>query len=219
MTETKIIGIIWDFGNILASFDHLKACKRLAKYSAFSPEDIFKKLFGGENAPEKLHETGQLSPQEFFLLVKKLAVLSDDLSFQMFSGIWGDILQENSGVSALLDRIQPGVKQCILSNTDPIHWSAIEQLPVMKKHFSNSAMLIRSYASGTRKPDVKIYQDALACLGFNDKDIEHVLYVDDIAEYREVFERLGGYTLSYDCSKDDLAQLETGLAKFGVLSA
>jgi putative hydrolase of the HAD superfamily len=219
MTQPHIKGIIWDFGNILARFDHLKACKKLAEYCATAPEDIIKELFSGENAPAKLHESGELSSLEFFRSAQKLLSFSENLSFQIFSDIWKDIFQENNEVSAVIDRIQPDLKQCILSNTDPIHWSAIEQLPVMKKYFSNPAVLVRSYTSGTRKPDPKMYQDALQCLELAEEEIQHILYIDDIAEYRDAFERMGGNALSYDCSKDPLARLEAGLRKFGVLQA
>lgn len=217
MTQPHIKGIIWDFGNILARFDHLKAAKKLAEYSSTAPEDILKKLFSGESAPAKLHESGELSSQEFFWSAQKLLSFSEDLSFQAFCDIWKDIFQENNGVSVVIDKIRSDLKQCILSNTDPIHWSAIEQLSVMKKHFSNPAILVRSYTSGTRKPDAKMYQDALKCLGLAEEEIQYILYIDDIAEYRDVFERMGGNALSYDCSKDPLAQLEAGLRKFGVL--
>ena len=80
-------------------------------------------------------------------------------------------------------------------------------------------MLVRSYTSGTRKPDAKMYQDALKCLGLAEEEIQHVLYVDDIAEYRDAFERMGGNALSYDCSKDALSQLEKGLTEFSTLQA
>lgn len=212
-----IKSIIWDFGNILGRFDHFKACKNFAMYCEITPEEILKKLFSGENAPVKLHESGKCSSQEFFRLVREILSFSDDLSFRMFSDIWKDIFQENDGISTIIDSIPPNISQCILSNTDPIHWSAIEKIPVMKKHFSDQTLLVRSYTSGKRKPDIRIYHDALRCLKLTKEEIQHVLYVDDIAEYRVTFERMGGNTLPYDCSKDNLLQLEDGLRKFGIL--
>lgn len=219
MSKPQIKGIIWDFGNVLARFDHSKACKKLAKYSTVSPEDIFEVFFGKNNSLVKLHESGRLSSQEFFLAGQKAAHLAENLSFREFCIIWKDIFQENNGVESIIDKIRPDLKRCILSNTDPIHWSAIEQLPVMKKYFSNSALLVRSYISGARKPDIKIYRDALKCLGFAETGAKHVLYIEDTAEYRDAFERMGGNVLSYNCSKDTLAQLEAGLIKFDVLRA
>ena len=216
MPQTHIKGIIWDFGNILARVDHLKACKKLTKYSALDPEDIFKKLFSGERAPAKLHESGELSSEEFFCSAQELLTLSESLSLQMFSDIWKNIFKENDGISAVIGKIRPGLKQCILSNTDPIHWSAIKELLVMKKHFSSPDILVRSYTSGTRKPDPKMYRDALKCLELTQEEIPHILYIDDIAEYRDTFEHMGGNVLPYNCTKDTLSKLEKLLTEFGV---
>lgn len=174
-------------------------------------------FFSGDRAPAKLHEVGKLSSEEFFLVARKVANLDEGLSFQEFCTIWKNIFEENRGLEAVLNLIRPEVKQCILSNTEPIHWSAIEQLPVMKKFFGDSQLLVRSYTAGTRKPDPRMYQDALRCLGIAEKDVQHVLYIDDIAEYRDAFERMGGNVLPYDCSKDAIMHLEAGLRKFGVL--
>ena len=201
----------------MARFDHLKACRKLAEFSTSSAEDIFKVFFSGDRAPAKLHEVGKLSSEEFFLVARKVANLDEGLSFQEFCTIWKNIFEENRGLEAVLNLIRPEVKQCILSNTEPIHWSAIEQLPVMKKFFGDSQLLVRSYTAGTRKPDPRMYQDALRCLGIAEKDVQHVLYIDDIAEYRDAFERMGGNVLPYDCSKDAIMHLEAGLRKFGVL--
>lgn len=217
MTTTRIKGIIWDFGNILASVNHLKACRQLMRYSRVSAGDIFKMLFFGEDAPAELHEAGRISSQEFFRLVQKRVSLSEDLTYQDFSTIWQDIFQENRGVGDVIARIRPDVKMCILSNTDPIHWVAIEQLLVMKKYFSDPALLVRSYTSRTRKPDEKIYKDALGSLAFNEKNIGDVLYIEDNVEFRDAFERMGGKTLSYDCTKDALSKLETELSEFDVI--
>lgn len=217
MSPANIRAIIFDFGNILARFDHMKACQRLSQYSPLSPEKILAVFFSGKSAPAKLHEAGRLSPQEFFQAASKVAQFNEHLSFQKFSDLWKDIFQENTGAGDILSALRPDVKRCILSNTDPIHWSAIEQLPVMKRYFSDQHLLVRSYISGTRKPDFKMYQDALACLGLTSKDVPHVLYIDDVAEYRDTFARMGGHVLAYDCSKDPLTQLEAGLKQFDVL--
>lgn len=217
MTQPSIKGIIWDFGNILATFDHLKACSQFAEYCALAPKEIHEKFFLGERTPAKLHESGEISSQEFFRLTQELMNFSEDLSFQKFCDIWKDIFRENEGVAAVIENIPTDLKQCILSNTDPIHWQAIEQLSVMKKYFSNPTRLVRSYTSRTRKPDVKMYQDALNALQLGQAEIAHILYIEDISEYREAFEQMGGNTLSYDCSKDSLEQLEIGLRKFNIL--
>lgn len=217
MAKAVIKGIIWDLGNVLVGFDHLRAGRKLAQYSPTAPSDIVKKLFTGEHAPETLHESGQVSSQEFFREAQQIVPLSADLSFREFAEIWKDILIENKGVASIVGKVRPEVGRCLLSITDPLHWQAAENLQVLREYFSDPARLIRSYTSGTRKPDPKLYREALACLSIEENDIGSVLYIEDIAKYREAFEDLGGQTLAYDCSKDPLTTLESGLERFGVL--
>lgn len=213
---SAITGIIWDFGNILARFDHLKACQKLAQYGKISPGGVYDALFSGSNAPTKLHEAGVISSHRFHSVVCSAAGLQR-ISFREFSLIWQDIFTENANIGSVIGALRPDLVHCILSNTDPIHWAAIEQLPVMRKYFSDPRMLVRSYTSGTRKPNQKMYEEALKRLGPS-VNIDEVLYIEDVAEYRDAFERMGGNTLAYDCSKDSLEQLKTSLQKFNLLS-
>jgi len=214
----KIRAIIWDFGNILASFDHLKACRTLATYCRVgSPEWVFEKLWAGDESPAKLLEIGRLTPQQFFNEALRILPFAKEISFQEFSNIWSDVFWENYGISEIIDIVRPEIKQCICSNTDPIHWTAIEQLQVMKEHFSDPALLTRSYISGTRKPDIKIYRDALATLQMGESEVDHVLYIEDTAIYQRAFQEMGGNVLPYDCTKDDIVQLNIRLYEFGVL--
>ena len=41
----KIKAIIFDFGNVLANFDHMITCRKLAGFSPFSPEEIYQCIF------------------------------------------------------------------------------------------------------------------------------------------------------------------------------
>ncbi len=217
MSQHNIKGIIWDFGNIFASFYHAKSCGKLAQYSPMQPEDIYKAIFGGSKSIQRLHDSGAISSQEFFSEVQKSVSLSKDLSFQEFCDIWKDIFQENKDLEEIINNIKPGIRQCILSNTDPIHWSYIEQLPIIKKHFSNESILVRSYVSGVSKPETKIYLDAIKCLELEEEDIKDIVYIDDVSEYREKFESMGGNTISYDCSKDDVSKLKEELRRFSLI--
>jgi len=112
--KRRIKAIIWDFGNILGRFDHLKACRKLARYGSSSPESIYALLFSGVGAPTKLHEAGVLSSHQFFQTVRNLLGLSKELSFREFSSIWKDIFSENEGVGTVIGAIRPNVVQCIL---------------------------------------------------------------------------------------------------------
>jgi FMN phosphatase YigB (HAD superfamily) len=217
MKNCTIRAIIWDVGNIFVTFDYSRACKKLALHSKKSAEDIYTTLFSGDKTLTKLHDSGQITSQDFFLKIKDVLNLSDNLSFEEFCDIWKDIFQENKEILEVFGALNPSIKMCTLSNTDPIHWSAVDELSVIKKYFPDESLLTRSYTSGVSKPEVKIYQDAIACLGLKEENIGDIIYIEDVPEYRNVFENMGGNTISYDYSKDTIEVLKDGLRKFGLL--
>lgn len=210
----QIEGILWDWGKVLGLYDHKKSCDLLAYYSEFSPEEVEKILFDG---PTQRHTEGKLSPRKFYEEAVRATRLSD-LSYKKFCDIWSKaIIGESPGISALFARIDPQVKMVIVSDTDPIHWSAIEKLPIMKKFFPKGTQLIRSYDLGMRKPNKRMYYAALERLRIPKKRPYRALYIDDIEENCTTFARMGGRVLLYNCTKDPLARLETTLADLGAL--
>ena len=217
MSEYNIKAIIFDAGNVLVRFNHTKAYEKLSKYSNLSVEEIINLISNGDKSPSSLHDSGKLSSHDFFLTIQKQINLNKNLSFEEFSNIWGDIFEENTEIEPIIDKIHKNIKLCILSNTDPIHWSVVEKLPLLKKHFSNKNIVILSYNSKVCKPETKIYNDALISLGMIIEDTKNILYIEDIAKYRQAFENIGGHTLSYDCSKDSVSVLENALKEYRVI--
>jgi len=216
VTES-ITAMIWDWGNVLGRFDHIKACQKLALRSAASFDEILKIFYSGDEALAKLHDTGAITPARFFSLAQRLCRLDEQMTFEEFRDIWRSvILGENKKIGDIIGRIRPDILRCILSNTDPIHWTAISQLPAVKKYFSNPDLRIRSYNVGVRKPDLAMYREALECLGLRETEAHRVLYIEDVPEYCEAFRSIGGNALQYDCSKEPIARLEEGLRVFGV---
>jgi|GEM_PF-1502725 len=211
-----ILGIIWDFGRVLATFDHGKACAELARYSVLSPEEILNISHQESDAPGKRHEAGTLSPVAFFEEMKHRAHLSPELSFEKFSHIWSDIFSENKEIIEIFRLVRPDIRQCILSNTDPLHWNIIRQFPAVRDYFSEE-QCIRSYQVGGLKPERKLYERALATLNISPADIHRVAYIEDVREYCEAFQSLGGKAIQYDCRKDSVDSLRQTLAELGAL--
>ena len=217
MSEYNIKAIIWDAGNVLVKFNRIKAYKKLSEYSNLTLEEITNVISNGYTSPSSLHDSGKLSPHEFFLTIQKQINLNKNLSFEEFSIIWGDIFEENTELGEIISNINPNIKHCILSNTDPIHWSVVEKLPLLKKYFSNLKLIVLSYTSHANKPEEKIYHDALISLGMDIKDTKNILYIEDVLDYRKVFEVMGGNTIDYNCSKDTIDKLKNSLKDFGVI--
>lgn len=210
-------GLLLDFGNVLGLFDHPKACRRLSSRTKgrLSPVEIRSMIFGGPDAPAKKHEDGSLNRREFYMEV--MGLLKLNISSPEFSDIWSDIFSPNEGVEKVIGKVHSEVRLAVCSNTDPIHWGRIEYLPVMMKYFRDEKKLARSYDPDikTRKPGEKIFKKALERLG--GLEFPEVVYVDDIPEYVEAFQKLGGNAFLYNARETPLSVLEDSLRQYNVL--
>lgn len=209
-TIPAVRGIIFDFGRILANFDHTKSCGRLANLCGKTAEEVQELLFA-ELYPQ--HNRGSISGVGFYREVCALLGI-DHLSYADFCPMWHDIFSPNEGVEDVLSLIKPEVRRVVLSNTDPIHWMGIERLPVMERFFADPMMLVRSYDAGANKPSPRMYHEALNRLGLVAGD---VVYFDDIPEYTAAFEAMGGRAVVYDCSRDPLSVLANALRAHGAI--
>lgn len=210
----RIDGIAFDFGRVLANFDHLISCEQLAKYSALPAAELVRLIHEGCG---QQHERGEINSLEFYWQVRKL-IGTNRLTYADFRKFWNGIFSPNRGVEKVLARIDPTVRTCIVSNTDPIHWSAIEQLPVMQKYFGNRDRLIRSFDIGERKPHVKMWESAQSVL---DCPPDRILYIDDMPEYVLAARQFGFHAVQYDCSQPvqfPLSYLADTLQKYGALA-
>jgi FMN phosphatase YigB (HAD superfamily) len=221
MSTAPIKAILWDVGNIFVTFNDMKACTSLSKYSPYRPEEIYRRIFNDiykDNTPvKKFLEKGTFSAEEFFTALIELLSLNDTLTFEEFSHLWSDIFENNTDIVGIFEKINSSIPMCLLSNTDPIHWKVIDEVPAIKTYFAPEEKQVKSYTSGVCKPDEKIYLDALTAVGLTKEDAGSVLFIEDMEKNREAFLNLGGNVLAYDCSKDGIEVLENGLKEYGVI--
>lgn len=204
--------VILDFGNVVAPFSHEKACKGLERFSDFTAKQIQDIVFG--SIQWQWHEKGEFSPHQFYEWVIEQISTADTLSFAKFTKIWSDILGENLDIDGILERIRPRIKKLLLSNTDPMHWQRLAELPVIKTHFPDPAQQILSFRLGLRKPDPDIFRRAIQVCGVLPQEI---VYVDDVPEYVAAFENLGVRGIVYSCQIDPIEVLESRLLELDVL--
>lgn len=201
--------VIFDFGNVLGRFDHMKACKRLAGYTKTgTAEDIYAFAMTGSHHTNR--ETGKMSPKEFFEIASEHFQFGKNLSFGEFCDICGDVFSpDNNGIENVLEALsQNNVPIFVLSNTEEMHWRYIERLPVMQKFFSKPEQQILSFRVGARKPDRKIFEEALKRSRLSP---EEIIYVDDILEYVDAFLGMSGQGIHYNC------RVDSSIEKLGVL--
>lgn len=205
--------VIFDFGRVLGNFDPHKPFERLAKEAISAELDAtaIEDEFTSSGLRERV-ECGLSGEEDLLNFFGSLLSLS--ISAEVFREIWGNIITPNVGVEDIVAKISPDVKKLVLSNTEPIHWRYIEQLPIMQIHFADPHLLVRSYMVGARKPDEKIFLEGVRRV---ELPPEQILYVDDVPQYVEVFRSLGGKGLHYDCSRNSLSVLEESLALHGLL--
>ena len=203
--------IIFDFGRVLGNFDHMKTCRKLAEFRPFSPEEIHGLLF--KSGLEKQYDEG-LDSGEFYRKVMGALQPREEIGMERFREFWGDIFGPNPGIERILERIRPGVRSVVLSNTNEIHWDYVTQLDVLKRFFRDENSRVLSFRMGSRKPNKEMFEEAVRRLGCRP---EEIVLVDDLQRNGEAFMKLGGHWIQYDCRSDPPEKLESALAGLGLL--
>lgn len=199
----KITTIIFDFGNVVVFFDHMKTCRGFAEFSLYSAEEIYEKIF--KLGLEQKFDEGKITPQEFFQLVKREIRLNDEISFKKFSRIWSDIFWENIKMTKLIQKLHSlGYTLFLLSNTNILHSSEwITDFPILHlfKEFRYSW-----HTKEFRKPDLRMWMRA-------DWDLVNSVYIDDKPEYCKASEKAGvKKAFCYNAEKHE--EFERELLKF-----
>ena len=121
--------------------------------------------------------------------------------------MWCEIFQLNEPVAALLHELKGRYPLLLLSNTNEMHFDyCIERFPVLQLPDD----FVLSYKLGFRKPDPRIFREAVRRSGLQAADC---VYVDDIAEFAEAATAQGLRAAQYVSPE----QLRADLAEFGVL--
>lgn len=173
---------LFDFGNVLAAFDHGRFCRRLAAEAGeTTPEEIHRFVFEGD--ANARFETGELDGEGFH------ATLTDGLRLAVplarLRELWCDIFRENAGMAALLEGLQGRARRLLVSNTNPWHMESVRGRFGVLRHID---AFVLSYEVGARKPDERIYRAALAAAGVAP---ERCLYFDDLEPCVQAARRMG----------------------------
>ncbi|MCK9432033.1 MAG: HAD family phosphatase [Candidatus Omnitrophica bacterium] len=180
--EIKVI--LFDLGRVLVDFDHLRAAERIAGFCGKTPRQVYDLFF--ESPATLAFEAGKISPQDFYLEVKRM--LGMELSYSSFEPIWNDIFflsAKNRAVFGAANSLRSRYKLAMLSNINILHYEYLNKnFPV----FGIFDEVFLSFKMGTIKPDKKIYETVVQQLAVAPHEI---FYVDDRPELVQSAKTLG----------------------------
>jgi putative hydrolase of the HAD superfamily len=195
--------ITFDFGNVVAFFDHRLASKRLAAHTDLPAADLHAFLFGGRLEDD--YEAGRISTAEFVGRAREGCRLR--CTDEQFHAAYADIFWANTDVCALIPRLAARYRLLLLSNTNDLHAARFRpQFADTLRHFAG---LVLSHEVGARKPGPEIFGHALRLAGCAS---EECVFIDDLPANVAGARAVGWQGVLYT----DHADLTAGLMNLGV---
>jgi putative hydrolase of the HAD superfamily len=143
--------LIFDFGNVLAFFDHGRAVARLDEYTDMEPVELTLVLSGG--AAEDAYERGAIDTDEYV----REGLLNGRLTCtpEQFLAAFGNVFWRNFEVCNLIPLVQPKYRLVLASNTTLAHYEAYTaQFADVLRYFDH---LGTSFAARARKPEPEFF--------------------------------------------------------------
>ncbi len=165
-----IHGVVFDFGNVVCSFDDQKFLAGLAALCGKSAEALQEALYGKSTLTQD-HEAGRISSAEFHAEVATLCGTS--LSEEAFIKVYTEVFTPNPAIFDLIRKLKPHHKVGLLSNTSPWRFERSIRTTGVFPLFDSITL---SYEVGASKPDPRLFEDALSKL---DLLAEECVYIDD----------------------------------------
>jgi glucose-1-phosphatase len=186
MSEIK--AIVFDYGNVVAHFDHRRTAEKLAPFSSRSTDQILEYLYPAELEDD--FENGSLSANDFVRVVR------DQLRLQCPAATTraaiADIFWPNADVCALIPRLVPRYRLILGSNTNVIHSEQFRKLSAeVLKHFHGQVL---SHEVEVRKPAEAFFKH---CVRLAEQPASACLFIDDLTANIAGAQAAGMQTLLY----------------------
>jgi putative hydrolase of the HAD superfamily len=194
--------LIFDFGNVVAFFEYLRACERFAArlgVTALALRDrLMAEGFGRIHAE---FESGRLTPQQFARETMARGGLS--LSYEDFVHDWEDIFWLNEPIARVITGLKSRGYPLILgSNTNALHSTYFRRrFAATLDQFDH---LVLSHEVGYLKPERGFY---LACVHAAGVAPASCIFVDDVRENVEGAREAGLKGLRYTDTPGLIAKL------------
>lgn len=196
---------VFDFGNVVAFFDHRQACRQLARLTGnrWGAEDVYKKMFHAGGLEEQ-YDRGRITTAEFLAQIRReFNITSDE---DKIRDAWCDIFWLNENMTKILKRLRAkGFKLILASNTNELHHQWFKER--FKNELSCFHDSIVSYDIRHRKPDPEFFDRCIEKAGCY---ASQCVYVDDREDFVNVSSELGMNGIGVD---DLIYELD----RFGIL--
>jgi putative hydrolase of the HAD superfamily len=199
-----IKAIIFDLGKVIIPFDFQRGYEALAGLCSYSAEEIPRRI-GATNLVRRF-EMGQVKPHDFVRQI--CGILDINVSYEEFCTLWSSIfLPETLIPESLVSGLRDRYRLLLLSNTNAIHFSMIQENYPIIRHFDERVL---SYEVGEMKPAPKIYHEAISRARCRP---EEIFFIDDIDTNVEAARREGIEAVQFH----SLTQLHDELRHRGIV--
>ena len=171
-----------DLGNVILTVNKDIAIQNIAKLCNCDSDEISRSI---DWDLERLYESGQISTEDYIQRLNKIRPWSQVFTFESLCSVWADGFERIKTTVDLLPELSKKVNLFMLSNTNAIHFTAIERKFDIAKYFKK---LFLSYEMNTRKPSKDIY---LKALEISKSEANESYFVDDLIENVLAAEKTG----------------------------
>jgi glucose-1-phosphatase len=192
--------IVFDFGNVVATFSHRRAAEQIAIYGQASAASIQSYLFGGELEDD--FEAGRIPSDVFIGMVRETFDLH--CTDAQFTQAFVDMFTANPEVCDLLPRLKPHNRLLLLSNTNDLH--ARYFLAKFREQLAPFNDIVLSHEVGIRKPDPRIYDHCRRKAG--SPPASECLFIDDMPTNIDGVRACGWQGIVYRPGQDLAGQLK-----------
>jgi len=180
--------VVFDFGNVICSFDVGRFIQNLVTATGKPPEEL-KEAIRNSIPLIRDFESGLVSSEEFIAAMNRAAGVR--LSAEDFGRAYCEIFTPIPETIQLIRTLKGRYRLGLLSNTNAVHFEcAIRPVEV----FPLFDAVTLSFEVKAMKPARGIYEDALTKL---DLPAEEGVYIDDLKENIEAAARLGFRAIHY----------------------
>ncbi|MGD1839378.1 MAG: HAD family hydrolase [Thermonemataceae bacterium] len=193
IVPSSIQNIIFDLGGVIINIDFDLTMQALQQFT--TQEDLGKGAYLGKAPLFYEYETGQIGSATFLQRLQTQFQLK--ASTTQLNAAWNALLLDIPAARiALLQQLQSQYRLFLLSNTNPIHFEAVEQILYKASGVAHFHQLFEkvylSYEMGKAKPEAAIYQQVLK---ENTLEAAATLFIDDSLANIEAAQQLGIQTV------------------------